>query len=321
MNEIKMNSIKTKNFFLSNGFYFLLGLLVILFSIISDPFFTLENFFQLSLDSCFLLATCAGLSVVVITGNIDLTVGSVTFLVAAIVGATSGLPPLISLLLGVFIGAFIGLINGILVSVLKMNSILTTLGFMIAYRGIGLMIVRGSQAFPHELIKNAGKIKFIGIPFIFLLSLVLMIILQVILSRTKFGAFCYAIGNSDSASMRLGIPVRVVKTGAFVISGIGAAIAGILYNMYIGVVSPFTGKGMEFTAIAAVVIGGVSLFGGIGNIIPGTFFGVLLLIVIRNGLGTLGVSPYIYPFIQAGVIFLAMYIDSLKNYRRTIRVE
>jgi ribose/xylose/arabinose/galactoside ABC-type transport system permease subunit len=165
-----------------------------------------------------------------------------------------------------------------------------------------------------------GKIKFAGVlPLVFVISLAVMIVLQIVLSRTKFGAYCYAIGNSESAATKIGIPVRLVKTAVFVISATCAAITGILLPMYLGEVTTFTGRGMEFQAVAAVVIGGTSLFGGRGNVLPGTLAGALLLIIINNGLGTRGVSPYVYPFVAGVVIFLAIYLDSLKNRKKSMR--
>jgi ribose/xylose/arabinose/galactoside ABC-type transport system permease subunit len=201
-----------------------------------------------------------------------------------------------------------------------MNSLLTTLGILIAYRGISLVITGGTVRPVSEGLRFLGGIKFFNfMPLVFLISFVVMITLQIVLSKTKFGAYCYAIGNSEQAADRIGIPVKTVKTVVFIISGTCGAISGILLPMYLGEVTTFTGRGMEFEAVAAVVIGGTSLFGGRGNILPGTFAGALLLIIINNGLGTIGVSPYIYPFVAGVVIFLAIYLDSLKNLRRSSR--
>jgi ribose/xylose/arabinose/galactoside ABC-type transport system permease subunit len=162
-----------------------------------------------------------------------------------------------------------------------------------------------------------GRIKFLDVlPLVFVVSLGVMVVLQIVLNRTSFGAYCYAIGNNESAATKIGIPVRAVKMAAFCISGACAATSGLLSAMYLGEVTTFTGRGMEFQAVAAVVIGGTSLFGGRGGVLPGTLAGVLLLIIINNGLGTRGVSPYVYPFVAAGVIFLAIYLDSLKHLRR-----
>lgn len=312
--------VKARDFFFSYGFYILLLLFIVLFSFISNSFLTVSNWTQISIVACFLLTASAGLTLVVITGNIDLSVGSVAYLSAGMVYLTSDYPPAVSFILGILIGVAAGLFNGILVAYLRMNSLLTTLGLMIAYRGISLVLTGGTVRPVSEGVAALGKIKFFGVfPLVFLVSLVVMIVLQVLLSQTKFGAYCYAIGNNESAASKVGIPVKAVKTIVFIISATCAAITGLLLPMYLGEVTTFTGRGMEFQAVAAVVIGGTSLFGGRGNVLPGTLAGVLLLIIINNGLGTRGVSPYVYPFVAGVVIFLAIYLDSLKNLRRSAR--
>jgi ribose transport system permease protein len=199
-----------------------------------------------------------------------------------------------------------------------MNSLLTTLGIMIAYRGISLLITGGTVQPISEGLEELGTIKYFDtFPLVFVIGLGVMIVLQIVLSRTQFGTYCFAIGNNESGATKIGIPVKKIKTIVFMISGICGAITGILIPMYLGEVTTFTGRGMEFQAVAAVVIGGTSLFGGRGNVLPGTFAGVLLLIIINNGLGTVGVSPYIYPFVAGVVIFFAIFLDSLKNLRRS----
>jgi ribose/xylose/arabinose/galactoside ABC-type transport system permease subunit len=201
-----------------------------------------------------------------------------------------------------------------------MNSLLTTLGLMIAYRGISLVLTGGTVRPVNEGLAALGKVKFFGVlPLVFVVSIVVMAVLQIVLSHTRFGAYCYAVGNNESAASKIGIPVKAVKMAVFVISATCAAITGLLLPMYLGEVTTFTGRGMEFQAVAAVVIGGTSLFGGRGKVLPGTLAGVLLLIIINNGLGTRGVSPYVYPFVAGVVIFLAIYLDSLKNLRRSAR--
>jgi ribose/xylose/arabinose/galactoside ABC-type transport system permease subunit len=322
MGDSSAGPLKLQNIFFSYGFYILLVLFVLFFGIVSESFLTVSNWTQISIVACFLLTASAGLTTVIITGNIDLSVGSVAYVSAAMVYLTSELPPVVSILVGISAGVAAGLINGLLVSRLKMNSLLTTLGIMIAYRGISLVITGGTVRPVSEGMKSLGSIKFFEVvPLVFLISLVVMIILQVVLSQTKFGAYCYAVGNNEQAATRIGIPVKTVKTMVFVISGTCGAITGLLLPMYLGEVTTFTGRGMEFEAVAAVVIGGTSLFGGKGNVLPGTFAGVLLLIIINNGLGTIGVSPYIYPFVAGVVIFLAIYLDSLKNLRRSVRFD
>jgi ribose/xylose/arabinose/galactoside ABC-type transport system permease subunit len=299
------------------GFYLLLLVLVIVFILISNSFLTVSNWTQISIVACFLLTASAGLTLVMITGNIDLSVGSVAYLASAMVFLTAEAPTVLTILAVVAIGVLAGAVGGFLVAFLRMNSLLTTLGLLIAYRGLSLVLTSGTVRPVGEGIKALGKIKvFDVLPLVFLVSLAVMIVLQIALSRTRFGAYCYAIGNNEAAARKIGIPVRAVKMAVFCISGACAAISGLLSAMYLGEVTTFTGRGMEFQAVAAVVIGGTSLFGGRGTILPGTFAGVLLLILINNGLGTRGVSPYVYPFVAGGVIFIAIYLDSLRNARR-----
>jgi ribose/xylose/arabinose/galactoside ABC-type transport system permease subunit len=320
MNGNQSGLAAARNFFFSYGFYLLLAVLVILFSFISNSFLTVSNWTQISIVACFLLTVSAGLTLVVITGNIDLSVGSVVYLAAAVLYLTTGLPVAVSFGLALLTGIVVGIVNGVLVAYLRMNSLLTTLGLMIAYRGLSLVLTGGTVRPMVAEVAALGKIKFFGVlPLVFVVSLAVMIVLQILLSRTKFGAYCYAIGNNEAAARKVGIPVRAVKLAVFAISGLCAAITGLLLPMYLGEVTTFTGRGMEFQAVAAVVIGGTSLFGGRGNVLPGTLAGVLLLIIINNGLGTRGVSPYVYPFVAGVVIFLAIYLDSLKNLRRSAR--
>ncbi|MEO8666929.1 MAG: ABC transporter permease [Bauldia sp.] len=322
MRAPKPVTLRLRNVVYSYGFFLLLAFFIILFSFISNAFFTVSNWTQISIVACFLLTASAGLTLVVITGNIDLSIGSIAYVAASIIFLTADQSPVVSIVLAILVGVALGLGNGILVAWLRMNSLLTTLGVMIAYRGVSLVITGGSMHPAGATIAALGRVKFFGVlPLVFVVSLIVMIVLQVVLSQTRFGAYCYAIGNSEPAASKIGIPVRMVKTLVFVISGTCAAISGILSTMYLGEVTTFVGRGMEFQAVAAVVIGGTSLFGGRGNVLPGTMAGVLLLIIINNGLGNLGVSPYIYPFVAGVVIFLAIYLDSLKNLRRSARFE
>jgi len=320
MFEFKKGSARARDFLFSYGLYALLTLLIAVFGLISHSFLTVSNWAQISVAACFLLVASAGLTLVMITGNIDLSIGSIAYLASTTVYLTTDFSPGTSFVAGVAVGIAAGLLSGIFVSYLKMNSLLTTLGLMIAYRGIGLLLTGGSVHPVNPSISWLGKIEFFdALPAVFLVSLVVMIVLQIILSQTKFGAYCYAIGNNEVAATKLGIPVKTVKTAAFCISGACGAISGVLSTVYLGEITTFTGRGMEFQAVAAVVIGGTSLFGGKGNVLPGTLAGVLLLIMINNGLGTRGVSPYVYPFVAGVVIFAAIYLDSLKNISRTAR--
>jgi ribose/xylose/arabinose/galactoside ABC-type transport system permease subunit len=305
---------------LDYGLYVLLGALIVLFGFISHSFLTISNWTQISIEACFLLTASAGLTLVMIAGCIDVSIGSIAYLAAASVYLTSGYSFVLSIFAAISVGIGAGLLSGVLVAYLGMNSLLTTLGLMIAYRGVSLLLTGGTMHPVGAIIAGLGKIEFFGVfPVVFLVSLAVMVVLQIALGQTKFGAYCYAIGNSESAAEKLGVPVKAVKLSAFCISGLCGAMSGLLSSMYLGEITTFTGRGMEFQAVAAVVIGGTSLFGGRGNVIPGTFAGVLLLTIISNGLGTRGVSPYVYPFVAGVIIFIAIYLDSLKNSRPLAR--
>jgi ribose/xylose/arabinose/galactoside ABC-type transport system permease subunit len=311
-----------QRFVFNYGLYVFLAVMIVFFSVTSQPFLTIGNWTQISIVTCFLLTVSAGLTVVVITRNIDLSVGSVVYMAGAVVSMSAGLPPLVSFLLALTVGVIAGLISGVLVAYLRMNSMLTTLGLMIAYRGISLLTTGGTTQRVGHGVAELGSIKLFGvIPIVFVVCLMVMILLQCVLSLTKFGAYCYAIGNNEVGAVKIGILVRRVKLGAFLISGICAALAGFLLSAYLGEATTFAGRGMEFQATAAVVIGGASLFGGRGRVLPGTLGGVLVLAIINNGLGTRGVSPYVYPFAAGVVIFVAIYLDSLKNLGRSVRFD
>ena len=320
MPEFGRGWVSARDVVYAYGLYVLLAALIVLFAIISHSFLTVSNWTQISIVACFLLTAAAGETLVVVTGNIDVSIGSSAYLAAATAYLTAGLPPSVSLLAGVAVGVAAGLVCGLLVAGLGMNSLLTTLGLMIAYRGISLLLTGGTVHPVSHGLGQLGSIEYFhALPLVFLISLGVMIVLQVVLARTKFGAYCYAIGNNESAAQKLGIPVRAVKTAVFCISGACGAISGLLSVMYLGQVTTFTGRGMEFQAVAAVVIGGTSLFGGRGSVLPGTLAGVLLLIVVANGLGTRGVSPYVYPFVAGVIVLIAIYLDSLKNSRLLAR--
>lgn len=299
------------------GFYLLLVAIVIVFTMISSSFLTVSNWAQIAIASTFLLTASAGLTLVLINGEIDLSIGSIAYVAATVVFLTADLPAGVSILAALLTGLIIGLFNGWLVAYLGMNSLLTTLGLMIAYRGIALVFTEGTVKQTGEGLAMLGTVKaFDTIPAIFLVALAIVLMFQWILRGTRLGTYWLAIGNNEDSARKIGVPVRHAKLAAYALCGISAAASGTLLAAYLGEITTFTGRGMEFQAVAAVVIGGASLFGGRGNVFPGTLAGVLLLIVINNGLGTRGVSPFVYPFVAGALIFFAIYLDALKNRQR-----
>ncbi len=299
------------------GFYLLLFAIVVVFTAISNSFLTVSNFVQIAIASTFLLAAAAGLTLVLVNGEIDLSIGSTAYVAATIVYLTASIPAGWSIAAALSAGLFIGLFNGWLVAYLGMNSLLATLGLMIAYRGVALVITEGTVKQAGEGLASLGQLKLFGVvPAIFLTALLILLIFQWFLRKTRLGTYWLAIGNNEDSARKIGVPVRRAKLAAYALCGISAAASGTLLASYLGEITTFTGRGMEFQAVAAVVIGGTSLFGGRGSAFPGTLAGVLLLIVINNGLGTRGVSPFVYPFVAGALIFFAIYLDALKNRAR-----
>ena len=299
------------------GFYLLLLAIVVVFTVISNSFLTVSNMVQIAIASTFLLAAAAGLTLVLVNGEIDLSIGSTAYVAATIVYLTADFPAGLSILAALATGFAIGLFNGWLVAYLGMNSLLATLGLMIAYRGLALVFTEGTVKQAGDGLANLGQLKLSGVfPVIFLTALLILFIFQWILRNTRLGTYWLAIGNNEDSARKIGVPVRRAKLAAYALCGISAAASGTLLAAYLGEITTFTGRGMEFQAVAAVVIGGTSLFGGRGSVFPGTLAGVLLLIVINNGLGTRGVSPFVYPFVAGALIFFAIYLDAIKNRAR-----
>lgn len=300
------------------GFYILLLVIIVVFTFISNSFLTVSNWAQIAIASTFLLAAAAGLTLVLITGEIDLSIGSIAYVSATVVYLTNDMPVAVTIFAAIGIGLAIGLFNGWLVAYLGMNSLLTTLGLMITYRGVSLIFTEGTVKSAGDGLAALGGVKlFSELPLIFVAALFVVILFQWILRATKLGTFWLAIGNNEDSARKIGVPVRRAKLAAYALCGISAAMSGLLLAAYLGEITTFTGRGMEFQAVAAVVIGGTSLFGGRGNILPGTLAGVFLLIVIDNGLGTRGVSPFVYPFVSGALIFFAIYLDAVKSRARS----
>lgn len=316
-NQQQSNVEKIKHIALNYGFYIIFVIMFIVYSFASKNFLSFTNFTQVFLNSSSLLIIAGGLTAVILTGAIDLSVGSIAFVSASLlcVLAKKGVNPWLALFLAILSGAMIGAINALFITRLRMNPMLVTLGMMTLLRGIALHIIKGMQVFVVPEIKTLGlgNTGPFPIPVIVTLAIVLLVISQFVYKKTKFGRYVVAVGCNSEAARKVGINVTLIKFLVFIISGTFASIGGIVAIINIGAVQPFYGKGIEFIAVAAVVMGGTSLFGGKGSIVPGTLMGVLMLTIIENGLNLVGASAYSYPFVRGLIIFFAMYADSLKK--------
>lgn len=316
----KDSTFDLRQFLLKNSFTVVLVLVVIFFSLATSSFLTVNNIISLLHAAVPLMLIASGLGMVVITGKLDISVGSialVTTSVGTLLIVRHDFDPLITLLILLPLGLLIGAMNGFIVVVLKVNPLITTLGTMILLRGVGLELTKSTNISLPEDVRRLGNLTLdIGSVSIFvdiIIALLLMLAVHVLHTRTSFGRWVVAIGNDEETAARLGVPVKTVTFLTFVLSGLLATIGGILLVLQVGSVSGNIGSGMEFVAVAAVVIGGISLFGGEGSILPGVLRGVLTLQIIFNGLNHLGADPYAYRFVNGAVIFVAMYADSLRS--------
>jgi len=310
------------DFFQQNGFVVVLAAVVLYFSLTAPFFFSFDNALAILHAAAPLLVIGAGLAVVVFAGKIDISLGSIVFLSATIgmkLHYELGVPSEVSLVIMVFIGLALGAVNAAIIVGLQINPLVTTLATMIAFRGLALTLT-GSQsiALPEE-IRVLGNAR-IGPVFIdVIIALVVLVLVSGVVKNTAFGRQIMAIGNDEDTAERVGINVRRRTFMAFILSGGLAGLGGALAMVQVGSITSFLGQGLEFTAVAVVVIGGISLYGGSRKIMPGVLLGAVTLEVVRNGLNQLGADPYLYQIITGIVIFVAIYAFSLQRFQTSTK--
>ncbi|MDK0696682.1 ribose ABC transporter permease [Clostridium perfringens] len=294
-----------------------LVLLCIVITIVTPNFLSVSNitnvFTQVSVNAIIAI----GMTFVILTGGIDLSVGS-TLAISGAVGASivkSTGNVFLAIIVAAVIGIAVGLINGLLVSKGKLQAFIVTLATMTIFRGATLVFTDGTpiSKLSEAFVKiGNGKIGFMPIPVI--ITIIIAIIAVYALSQTRFGRYLYALGGNEDASRLSGINTDKIKTLVYVVSGFASAIAGVIITSRIGSASPNAGTGFELDAIAAVVIGGTSLAGGEGTI-TGTLIGALIIGVLNNGLNLMNVSPFYQSIVKGLVILIAVLLDkkSRKN--------
>lgn len=299
-----------------------LVLLIAVFTLLSDDFATLRNarniFNQITINT--ILAV--GMTFVILVAGIDLSVGAVmafAIMTAGVVlkleGLSVGLAILLSVLAGLGVGMAVGFFNGWVSERWRLPSFIVTLGTLNIARGAALLTTDASTLYQFPKSFTAfGTNTIFGntIPLIFLVAVALVLISWFVLTRTTFGRLIYAIGNNEEAVRLSGHNPAYYKIAAFTISGLTAGIAGIVNMSRLTIASPIVGVGFELNAIAAVIIGGTSLFGGKGSVI-GTFIGASIIGVLENGLVLLGVEDFLRQMITGFVIIIAVILDYYRN--------
>ena len=291
-------------------------LLVAFFGFTADNFFSAGTLTAILTQLPALTVVTIGMTLVLITGGIDLSVGSVVALSSAVIGiafTVFELPLLVSGLLGIAVGGCAGLINGVLGAYFRLPIFIVTLGMLEAGRGMAYLVTNSQTVYIGPSIQSlALPISGIGVSVSFLISLTLVVLAQLALTRTVFGRYLIAIGTNETAAKISGIRTEPYLTWVLVISGLLAGLGGLMNAAYLGASDPNAAIGLELSAIAAAVIGGTSLMGGRGSII-GAFIGVLIISVLQNGLAQLGISEPFKRLITGLVIILAVLIDRWRS--------
>ncbi len=302
---------------LSNGLLLALVLIVALMSFASPVFLTEQNLINVLLRSTVVGTLAIGMTLVIISRGLDLSVGNTATLSGLLclgVMKYDHLPIVVGLLVAVAVGVVVGLVNGLLIVRLRVNSLIGTIATMTILSGVIWVYSGGANIAPAPYLFQyiAGTRLFGVLPLIVIIWAALGVLIAAVLAYTRFGRSIYAVGGNPKSARLSGISVEQVQMLVYVISGVFASIGGLLLVTRLQAAIPAAGAGIELTVIAAVVIGGTSLFGGIGTI-QGTFLGVLLVSLVSNAINLLGV-PSSYDNIFSGcVIALAAIIDALRS--------
>lgn len=297
------------------------AVVLLYFGLQTPLFLGIENLGNIVKQSAFLGIVAIGITFVLLTAGIDLSVGSVMYLGALIagfvmrdleLGVTGGLVAAIGA------GALLGAFNAVFIVGLGIVPFIVTLATLFAFRGFGAFLTSSRQFDFPPGIRSFGLASVGGIPVPVLVFAAVAVAAHLLLTRTTFGRQVYAVGNDPASAVKAGIPVDRVRALVYVISGATAGLSGFILIAQIGRLDAGFGQGREFDVIAAAVLGGASLFGGVGTAL-GAVVGATLMQTVNTGLAFTGVNLYLQPILQAGIIFLAVLVDSLRQQRQLLR--
>ena len=303
------------------------GALIVVFiflSIASPVFLSADNLFNIGSQTAVTAVIAIGMTLVIITAGIDLSVGSVAALsgvLGVMMMANAGLPVPLAILGGTLVGAVCGLVNGLLVSVGGLNPFIATLGMLTVARGLTFIFTNAVAVFgaPNSF-RLLGQGVLGPVPIPVLMIMLVAVAGYIVLSRTRLGRYAYAMGSNLEAARLSGIPIRRYLTSVYVISGALAGFGGMIAASRVNSGQPNFGIGLELDVIAAAVIGGASLFGGQGSVV-GTLIGAFLVALIRNGSVLLDINTFYQQVIIGVVIWLAVLWDQYRRRRLTAASE
>lgn len=297
----------------------LLVLVVAVFGLMSERFLTVANFTQILVQSASTAIVATGMTFVLLTAGVDLSVGAIMFIGAGIAGKMSlaGHPLPICLMVMMGVGLLGGTVNALLVTRLKLVAFIATLATLYIGRGVGRWITETRAINLPDSFLALGSARVLEVPLPVWIAGGVILVAQLTLSRTPFGRQLYALGNNAAVASKAGLDTNRLLAAVYAICGLCAGLGGVLALSQLGSVSPRFGEQYEFDAITAAVLGGTSLFGGRGHVFPGTLLGAVLLKTIFNGLVIVQADPYLYPLITGGIIFVAVLLDSLRREAQT----
>lgn len=298
----------------------LLGVLIVLMvvmSLLSPLFFTVGNLLNTSRFFVEVGLMALGMTLIIITGGIDLSVGSNLALVSVAVGFSyaAGLPLPLAIVFGLVVGLAAGLFNGLFITLLDLHPLVVTLGTFALFQGLayGLTNAEAVSDFPGWF-AYFGQAYFGPVPLQLFIFILAVVVVWLILSRTSFGRYVYAIGNNEEAARFSGVPVRKVKLALYAGIGLLVAMAAVIYTSRVYTARGDSGLGLELDVISAVVLGGASIYGGSGTI-GGTVLGVLIIATLRNGLVLAGVPSTWQVFVLGILLLVAVFINEFFRRR------
>lgn len=299
------------------GILSVLLLIGVALSIMSPVFLTASNILSVLLQISNNMFLALGMTLIIILGGIDLSVGSIVAMTGTLtVGfiVTDGLPMGLAIVLGLLIGTASGFFNGAIIAKFRVPAFIVTLAMMNMARGIAYIYSGGrSTRIMDETFLRIGTGKLFGfIPLPVVYMIILIAVFSVLLSRTKFGTYIYAVGGNRESAHLSGVPIKKVEIAVYTISGFLAAFAGLVLSSRMFSGQPAAGSGYEMDAIAACVLGGISMSGGKGRI-SGTVIGAIVIGIISNGLNLMGVSSFWQLVVKGAIILVAVLIDSQKG--------
>jgi erythritol transport system permease protein len=316
--------------------FFALIVIIVVFSILSPYYLSVANFLTMASHVAIFGILAVGMLLVILNGGIDLSVGSTLGLAGVVAGfLMQGVtltwlgvvvyPPVwVVAVLACVLGAAVGLVNGVLIARFKVPAFVATLGVMYMARGLALLMTSGltynnlggKPELGNTGFDALGFNRLFGVPTGVVVLVVIALIGSIVLNRTAFGRWLYASGGNERAAELSGVPVKTVQISVYVLSGICAAIAGLILSSQLTSAGPTAGTTYELTAIAAVVIGGAALTGGRGNI-RGTLLGAFVIGFLSDGLVIIGISSYWQTVFTGAVIVLAVLLNAVQYRRRS----